>query len=334
MGVQVIAEVGVNHCGSIDLALELTRCASDAGADAVKFQMFRSDELAGTDAPLADYQMTSAASAHSQREMLQSLELDQEAMAQLKWEADRLGIEFMCTAFDPMSLRELLAIGLERIKVPSGEITNRVLLEEVAQHQMPTLLSTGMATVDEIGEAISVLQGAGLDASAITLLHCTSLYPTPLEDANIRALISLRERFGLDVGFSDHTLGSSAALAAVALGAAVIEKHLTLDRSLPGPDHAASLEPMDFAALVRSVHEVEESLGTGAKEPRPAEWAMREAARRSLVAAQDIPVGARFTPDNITSRRPGTGLSPMRAPELYGTQSSRAYLAGDRIEWP
>lgn len=328
----VIAEAGVNHNGDLALARRLVQAAAQAGADLVKFQTFAADRLAAADAPKAAYQQERTDSTENQQQMLRRLELsrgDHEALI-AECAAQRIG--FFSTAFDTESLDMLLALGMDRIKVPSGEITNLPLLRHAARSGKPVILSTGMATLGEIDEAIGALEQAGTPRSRITVLHCNTEYPTPYADVNLCAMPSLRQAFGVAVGYSDHTLGIEVPIAAVALGATVIEKHFTLDRRLPGPDHAASLEPAELAAMVRAIRHIEQALGDGIKRPSPSETRNRAVARRSIVAARPIRAGELFDVSNITAKRPGTGLSPMRWDELIGRRAARDYRVDEAIE--
>ena len=304
----VIAEVGVNHDGSLDRALELVEAAAAAGADAVKFQTFRADRLATAEAPKAPYQLAGTDPEESQLGMLQRLELSPDAHLRLQAAAEAAGIEFLSSLFDEESADLLDGLGLSAFKIPSGEITNLPLLAHVGRFGRPVILSTGMADLDEVRAAVDGLEGAGNDQ--IVILHCVSSYPAPPAEANLRAMATMGAAFRKPVGFSDHTLGVEVALAAVALGACAIEKHLTLDRSAPGPDHAASLEPSEFRDLVRSIRSVESALGDGQKVSAPSERATAAVARKSLVAACLIAAGTVVTDEMIALSRPGTGLPP------------------------
>jgi N,N'-diacetyllegionaminate synthase len=264
--------------------------------------------------------------------MLRRLELTPAMHETLVARCRERGIRFLSTALDSASLDLLLSLNVEMLKVPSGEITNLPYLRQVGRAGKPVLLSTGMATLDEIGAALDVLERAGTPRSRVTVLHCTTAYPAPIEDANLSAMITIRNAFGVRVGYSDHTMGTDVAIAAVALGAEVIEKHVTLDRALPGPDHAASLEPEELRALVNAVRSVERALGDGVKRMRASEAVNAPAARRSLVAARAIRAGEVFTDANLTAKRPGTGLSPMRLDEVLGRRAGRDYAADEQIE--
>lgn len=327
----VIAEAGVNHNGDPALAIELVARAKDAGADAVKFQTFRADCTASGHAPKADYQTRSTSRDVSQQEMLRALELDEAAHRSLARQCQDVGIEFMSTAFDVPSLRMLRAMGLVRYKVPSGEITNLPLLREVAACGAPVLLSTGMASLGDVEAAIEALESAGLSRSLMTVLQCTSEYPAPFDDVNLRAMTTLGDAFGVRFGLSDHTMGIEVAIAAVALGACVIEKHFTIDRQLPGPDHQASLEPHELKAMVQSIRNVEKALGNGVKRLAPSEARNREVVRKSIVAACDIAPGEVFTESNLTTKRPGGGVSPMRWDDVLGRRAPRPFAADEQI---
>jgi N,N'-diacetyllegionaminate synthase len=330
--VDIIAEIGVNHDGSIDRAKALMVDAMRAGATTVKFQMFRSDEIVSEDAELADYQKENLSSSMSQSAMLRHLELSSEQMAELMSYASELGVEFLCTAFDIDSLHWLMSQGQKRIKIASGEITNYFLLSEIARLNQPVLLSTGMASVDEIEAALDLLLSGNRSAGDITLLQCTSSYPTQLNEANINALAFMRKRFNLEVGFSDHTTSFHSALAAVALGATVIEKHVTYNRDAEGPDHKASADLAEFAEYVHHIRMVEVVLGELNKVPTNSELSTARSARRSLVAAHQVTTGEPFTRENLRARRPGTGISPMEFAKLEGRPSNRNYQPGDLVQ--
>jgi N,N'-diacetyllegionaminate synthase len=327
----LIAEAGVNHNGDLDLAHRLVDAAADAGADAVKFQTFRTDALVSEAAPKARYQVETTGGGESQRAMLARLELSREAHAALRDHAARRGLVFFSTPFDEASADLLDRLGVELLKVPSGEVTNLPLLRHLAAKRRPILLSTGMCTLEEVATAVDTLRAAGDPPLAI--LHCVSAYPAPAADTNLRAMDTLRARFDVPVGLSDHTLGIEIALAAVARGAAVLEKHLTLDRTLPGPDHRASLEPADFAALVRGARAIEAALGDGVKRPMPSELDTRAVARRSLVAARALPAGHRLTRDDIAIKRPGTGIPPADVDRLVGRTLGRGLASDELLDW-
>ncbi|MDP2318082.1 MAG: N-acetylneuraminate synthase [Acidobacteriota bacterium] len=312
----VIAEAGVNHNGQLHLAKQLIDAAAGAGADAVKFQTFDAGRLVTPDASKAEYQVRTTGAQESQLEMLKQLQLSTDAHHELIEYSRRHGILFLSSPFDEESCDLLDSLGLPAFKLPSGELTNLAYLRHAATKRKPLILSTGMAGLREVATAVEALQAAGADQLA--LLHCVSAYPTPPADANLRAMATLREAFGVPVGFSDHTVGDAIPIAAVALGACVIEKHLTLDCGLPGPDHQASMEPDAFAAMVRRIRDVEAGLGHGRKEPHPGEASVARAARKSLTAACDIAAGAVLERRMMTARRPGTGLSPEHLDDLVG----------------
>lgn len=353
--VTIIAEAGVNHNGSLERALELVDAAANAGADMVKFQTFKADKLASARAAKADYQKRNAGGQDSQLEMLRALELSDADHAALIARCKEQGIAFLSTPFDPGSL-DLLALrfGLPTIKLGSGELTNGPLLLQAAQTGRDLIVSTGMGDLDEVRDALSVLVfgyvGEGAPSRAafaaafespaakatlqarVTLLHCTTEYPTPLREINLAAMDTLRDSFGLRVGFSDHSEGITAAVAAAARGACVIEKHFTLDRSLPGPDHKASIEPPQLKAMVDAIREVEVAMGNGLKVAQASEKANMAVARKVIVAAKDIAQGQVITGSDITVLRAGRGLSPMCYWDVVGAVATRAYAAGEPFE--
>jgi len=326
----IIAEAGVNHNGDLDIARKLIDTALEAGADAVKFQTFRADRLATREAPKAVYQKTLTDSGESQFEMLRRLELADEAHQVLIDYCNRQGILFLSTPFDEASADFLSRLGLETLKVPSGEITNAPFLEHVARLGHSIILSTGMSSLAEVERAVTTIRGAG--NPDLALLHCVSNYPADPQDANLRAMDTMRAAFNLPIGFSDHTPGMAVSLAAVARGACIIEKHFTLDKQMPGPDHQASLEPQELARLVREIRMVEAALGDGNKAAAPAEAGTADVARKSIVAAMDIPAGTKLSTEHIHARRPGTGLAPYRRHEIIGRQSKRFIAAGTLIQ--
>ncbi len=351
----IIAEAGVNHNGSLDLARQLVDVAADAGADAVKFQTFKADKLATRHAPKADYQIANTREAGSQLEMLRGLELTPEDHNLLLTYCKERGIGFMSTAFDHESLELLATLGMPAIKIPSGDITCGPLLLQAARLRQKLILSTGMSTLADVERALGVIafgllndteprgqidfdsaycSEAGRKAllDNVTILHCVTQYPAPFEAVNLRAMDTLASAFGLPVGYSDHTLGIEASIAAVARGASVIEKHFTLDRSLPGPDHVASLEPAELKQLVTAIRHVEEALGSNLKQPYAQEASNRAVARRSVVATRNIKQGEIFTYDMLTSKRPGTGISPLDIWSLVGHPAHRDYSADEMIE--
>jgi N-acetylneuraminate synthase len=351
----VIAEAGVNHNGDIGMAKNMVRAAAAAGADYVKFQTFRSEASIRAGTPKAEYQTAATGDGDDMLEMVKKLELPFDAFRDLAGTAAAEGIGFLSTAFDSESITFLKTLDLDYFKIPSGETTNARLLLDVAEAEKPILMSTGTSNLDEIEAALGViafgLSGeprenacgkAFADAFAapdgqarlrkrVTLLHCTTQYPAPFGDINLRAMATMRDRFELAVGYSDHSLGLSVPIAAAALGARVIEKHFTLDRNLTGPDHAASLEPGELTAMVRAVREVELALGSSTKAPAPSELANRELVRKSLVALRPIRAGEIFSAENVGAKRPGTGISAMRMFDVIGTKAERDFQPDDFI---
>jgi len=355
-GVYIIAEAGVNHNGSLDLAMQLVDVASEAGADAVKFQTFKAEQLVSGTTPKAEYQKTNTAASESQLEMLKQLELDKQAHRQLLAYCSERQIQFLSTPFDLESV-DLLAVTLDLplLKLSSGEITNAPLLLKAARSDKPIILSTGMATLGDVETALGIiafgytnhdaLPGEAVFRAAyaspearrilhekVTLLHCTSEYPAPIADVNLRAMKTLATAFGLAVGFSDHTEGITVPIAATALGATVIEKHFTLDRTLPGPDHKASLEPDELKQMVAAIRQSEQALGSFCKHPAPSEAGNAAVARKSIVAVRNIRAGEPFTEENIGIKRPGTGISPLRYWEILGKHAKRNYVLDELIE--
>ena len=329
--VLVIAEIGVNHNGDMAMARALVDAAAAAGADLAKFQTFQAASLATASAPKADYQNRTTPVGESQRDMISKLELDHAQHRDLMAYCESKGIGFFSTGFDSASLDFLASSGLQLFKIPSGEITNLPYLRHVASFGKPLVLSTGMAEMDEIAAALEALDHAGVSRSLVTVLHCNTAYPTPMEDVNLRAMNTIRDTFGVAIGYSDHTPGIEVAIAAAALGASVIEKHLTLDRTLPGPDHAASLEPDEFASMVHAIRNIERALGDGAKRTTASEQANKAVARRSLVAARAIKAGEVFSHSNLTAKRPGTGVSPMEWDRVIGQPAPRSFAPDEII---
>ena len=325
----VIAEAGVNHNGDLDLGRELVRAAASAGADAVKFQTFSADRLVTAAAPKAAYQAERTDPAETQQSMLKHLELGAAEHRELMKECERQGILFLSSAFDEESADLLDELGVVAYKVPSGEITNLPYLRHLAGKRRCLIVSTGMSDMDEVSGAVAAIRETA--DVPIVLLHCVSLYPAPAEGSNLRAMETMRTAFGVPVGYSDHTEGFAVALAAVALGADMIEKHLTTDRALPGPDHAASLEPADLRTLIAGIRAVESARGDGVKRPLAAEAATAAAARKSIVAATDIPKGSVITQDMLVLKRPGTGLPPGAMAKLIGRRVRIAIEAGSLI---
>jgi N-acetylneuraminate synthase len=357
MSIYVIAEAGVNHNGSLDMARQLVEVAAEAGADAVKFQTFKASNLVSKTAPKAAYQLQTTEQTESQYEMIKKLELPAEHHRILIDHANKHGIEFLSTPFDEQSLNLLIGeFGLKTIKIPSGEITNGPFLLQVAQTGSRIILSTGMSTLGEIEEALSVLAFGFLhDAQStpshqnfeaayfsdegqqallehVTLLHCTTEYPAPFADVNLRAMDTMAAAFGLPVGYSDHTNGIHIPIAAAARGAVLIEKHFTLDRDLPGPDHRASLEHEELKAMVQGIRDTEQALGSGLKRPAPSETLNRQVVRKSLIATRAISKGTKFTSGDITCKRPGNGISPMSYWNWLGQQANRDFETDDCID--
>lgn len=327
----VIAEAGVNHNGDADLAKKLIDAAAEAGADAVKFQTFHTDRIVICDAEKAEYQKQTTTSSESQYDMLKKLELPDSVFIELAKYADRKGIIFLSTPFDEESVDLLDHIGILAFKIPSGEITNFPLLKKIGAKKKPIILSTGMASMGEIEEALRYLRKHG--ARDIILLHCTTSYPAPVRSVNLRVLNTLRQAFQVPVGYSDHTTGITVSIAAVALGAQVIEKHFTLDRSLPGPDHKASLEPEELTAMVEAIRVVENALGNGIKSPSPEEDAIKKVARKSIVAQRDIGAGELLGEGALTVKRPGTGIEPKYTESLKQRKAKKKILKNQMITW-
>lgn len=322
----IIAEAGVNHNGDMEAACRLIDVAQEAGADAVKFQTFQADRLATPSAPKARYQLQTTDEKESQREMLRRLELSETDHQELMAYCCRREILFLSTPFDERSADLLARLGVPAFKIPSGELTNLPFLKHVARLEKPMIVSTGMATLAEVEAAVKAIRE--IRSIELVLLHCVSSYPADPSQANLRAIQTMRSAFQLPVGFSDHTLGLTAALAAVALGACVIEKHFTLDRNLPGPDHRASLEPQELKNLVREIRMVEAALGDGRKEPTRAEAETAAVARKSLVAARNIPAGSWLTEELVVALRPGTGLPPSMLSQVLGKRAARDIIEG------
>lgn len=331
MGVYFIAEAGVNHNGSYELACRLVDAAKAAGSDCVKFQTFRAEEITSVHAEKAAYQKANTENGGStQLEMLKQLELTKDEFKALKAHCLKTGIDFLSTPFDLESISFLETLGVPFWKIPSGEVTNLPYLLAIARTRKPVVMSTGMCELDEIRAAVEVLTGNG--TPDITLLQCNTEYPTPYEDVNLRAMQTLQREFGLKVGYSDHTMGIEVPIAAVSMGAAVIEKHFTLDRSMKGPDHKASLEPDELSVMVRCIRNVERALGDGVKTASVSERRNLGIVRKSIVAQRAISQGEPLTERNITTKRPGTGLSPMRWFEVLGTPAMRDFDKDELIE--
>jgi N,N'-diacetyllegionaminate synthase len=328
----IIAEAGVNHNGDLARARQLIDEAAKAGADLVKFQTFSANRLVTRMATKADYQTQTTDKKESQHEMLRRLELSAEMHKELIEHCAARNIGFFSTAFDIESIDLLVSLGQDHFKIPSGEITNLPYLRRIGRLGQAVILSTGMATLGEIEAAIDVLEQAGTPRANITVLHCTTEYPTPMTEVNLRAMQSIQRAFGVAVGYSDHTPGIEVAIAAVAMGASVIEKHFTMDRNLPGPDHKASLEPEGLMAMVAAIRNIEIALGDGVKRLTQSEARNKPVMRKSLVASQAIKAGEIFSTKNITTKRPGTGISPMRWDEVIGRTASRDFSEEELID--
>jgi N,N'-diacetyllegionaminate synthase len=327
----IIAEVGVNHNADLNLAYELIDAAVSSGVDAVKFQAAIPELVVTRYAQKADYQKDTSGDDESQLEMIKKILFPLETYKEIQRYCDEKGIIFFSTAFDLISLDFLEKLGQPYHKIPSGEITNLPYLCQVGSYCKPVILSTGMANLGEIEAAIEVLEQAGTPRAKLTVLHCTTEYPTPMVEVNLRAMQSIHKAFGVAVGYSDHTLGIEVPIAAVALGATVIEKHFTLDRTLPGPDHKASLEPNELESMVEAIRNIEKALGDGIKRPSPSEAKNKLIARKSLVAATAIRAGECFTEVNLAVKRPGTGISPMRWNEYVGQAAQKDYQEDELI---
>lgn len=327
----IIAEAGVNHNGSLDMARRLVDAAKCAGVDAIKFQTYKTENLVSRNARMADYQKANISGADdSQFRMLKKLELSYDEFRVLKAYCDESGIMFLSTAFDLESADFLEVLGMPVYKIPSGEITNLPYLIRIAGIGGKIILSTGMCELEEIEQAIVALREHG--AHDIALLHCTTEYPAPFEDVNLRAMLSLKEKFGVSVGYSDHTKGIEIPIAAVALGAEIIEKHFTLDKNMDGPDHKASLDPAELKRMVTEIRNVSDAIGDGIKKPSASERKNIAVARKSIVASREIAKGEIFTEENITVKRPGTGVSPMRWFDVLGMKASKSYQEDELIE--
>ena len=327
--VLIIAEAGVNHNGSFELAKQLVDAAKKAGADIVKFQTFKAENLVTKTAKKAEYQIENTKDGGSQLSMLKSLELSHTDFAELKAYCEAVSIQFLSTPFDGESIELLDRLGIAFWKIPSGEITNYPYLRQIAQTQKPVILSTGMATLSEIEAAVALLRQCG--AKEIQLLHCNTEYPTPFEDVNLSAMEAMRKATGLPVGYSDHTQGIEVPIAAVAMGATVIEKHFTLDKTMDGPDHKASLSPDELTTMVSAIRHIEQAIGSGIKEPSPSEQINITIVRKSIVAKRNIAKGECFSEENLTCKRPGTGISPMEWEKVLGQVAQREYREDERI---
>jgi len=328
----IIAEAGVNHNGSVKLAEKLIDVAAEAGADAVKFQTFKAEKVVSKYAQKAEYQKQTTDALESQLDMIRRLELDENSHRRLFAYCHAKKIIFLSTPFDLESVDFLNDLGLEIFKIPSGEITNLPYLRKIGSLKKEIILSTGMADLGEIEEALDVLVSSGTSIDKITVLHCNTAYPTPMEDVNLKAMRTIAQAFGVRVGYSDHTLGIEVPIAAVAMGASVIEKHFTLDKNMEGPDHKASLEPAELKEMVKAIRNIEKALGDGIKKPTPSELKNKPIARKSIVAARNIQAGEVFTEENLAVKRPGVGISPMRWDEVIGKRAKRNYKIDEIIK--
>lgn len=328
----IIAEAGVNHNGDIDLAKKLIDAAADAQVDYVKFQTFIADENISKNAKKAEYQIENTKDAEeTQLEMVKKLELSEADHLELMEYCNKKGVKFSSTAFDFKSIELLKKLQMDFIKIPSGEITNLPYLEKVASLNLPIVMSTGMANLQEVKEALTVLENNGVHKNRITVLHCNTMYPTPMEDVNLTAMLTIKKECKVKVGYSDHTLGIEVPIAAVALGAKIIEKHFTLDRNMAGPDHAASLEPYELISMVKGIRNIEKALGDGIKAPSPSEKPNIEVARKSIVAIKNIKKGETFTTENIGVKRPGKGISPMEWYKIIGKPARKEFREDELI---
>jgi len=328
----VIAEAGVSHNGSLEIAKKLVDAAVDAGSDSVKFQTFRAERMVSNFAQKAEYQKETTSRSESQFEMIKKLELSANAHEELIHYCKKNGIMFLSTPFDLESIELLNELGVEILKIPSGEITNLPYLREIGSLKRDTILSTGMADLKEIGQALDILIGSGTPKDKITVLHCNSEYPTPFEDVNLLAMNTIKETFNVNVGYSDHTIGIEVPIAAVVLGASVIEKHFTLNKGMEGPDHRASLEPDELKCMVTAIRNIEKVLGDGIKRPSPSELKNKTVVRKSIVATIDIKEGSMFKENNITAKRPGIGISPMKWDDVIGRKAKRNFVQDELIE--
>jgi len=330
--VLIIGEAGVNHNGDLNIARKLIDVAVEAGVDMVKFQTFITEEGITGNAEKAKYQLSATDKKETQFEMLKKLELDREAHEELIRHCNHKGIRFLSTAFDHPSIDLLNELNIPLYKVPSGEITNLPYLRHIGRMGKPVILSTGMATLKEVEDAINVLRESGTPKGEITVLHCNTSYPTPMEDVNLKGMLTIRDELEVKVGYSDHTLGIEIPIASVAMGASVIEKHFTLDRGMEGPDHKASLDPCELKAMVNAIRNIENALGDGVKRPSSSEMENKSVARKSIVAARDILEGEILTKEDLVAKRPGTGISPMKWDEIIGTIAQRDFSKDEAIE--
>lgn len=328
----IIAEAGVNHNGSLELARQMVDVAAEAGVDFIKFQTFIGEKVISRYAPKAEYQIKQTGQKESQLEMVKKLELSEKDHVELVRYCHQKGVKFLSTPFDLDSIDLLVRLGLDTLKIPSGEITNLPYLRKIGALNKELIMSTGMATLGEVEKALEILVISGTERDKISLLHCTTEYPAPVDEVNLRAIQTLQHAFQLPVGFSDHTLGIDIAIAAVAIGACIIEKHFTLDKNMEGPDHQASLEPTELKQLVKAIRNVEKALGHGRKIPSPSEIKNMPIARKSIVALKNITQGEIFTSDNLTVKRPGNGISPMMWDYVLGKRAPRDFKEDELIE--
>ncbi len=331
MSVFIIAEAGVNHDGSIDNAYRLIDAAVEAGADAIKFQTFKAESLVLKNVDKANYQKQTTNESESQFEMIKRLELSVDAHKKLIKYCNEKNIIFLSSPFDHESIDLLNELQLQIFKIPSGEITNLPYLRHIGSLNKKVLLSTGMSNLQEVGDALTILINAGTKKEDITVLHANTMYPTPMEDVNLNAMLTIQRKFGVDVGYSDHTLGLEVDIAAVAIGASVIEKHFTLDKSMEGPDHKASLEPEELKAMVSAIRNIEKALGSSEKKPSPSESVNIDVVRKSIIASASIKKGEILSDNNVTAKRPGAGISPMKWDKVIGTVASKDYQMDDLI---
>ena len=331
MSVFVIAEAGVNHNGSIKLAKKLIDVAVESGADAVKFQTFKAENLVSKTAEKADYQKKTTDTSESQFDMIKKLELDISTHKELLTYCQEKGIMFLSTPFDHDSINLLTDLGLQIFKIPSGEITNLPYLRHIGSLGKKVVLSTGMSTLQEVENALTILTGTGTKKENITILHANTMYPTPMEDVNLKAMLTIQKELDIAVGYSDHTIGIEVDIAAVAMGASIIEKHFTLDKTMDGPDHKSSLEPEELKSMVVAIRNIEKALGVYEKKPSPSESVNMKVARKSIVASQNIRKGEGLTENNITVKRPGSGISPMKWDDIIGTVATKDYKIDNLI---
>ncbi len=331
MSVFIIAEAGVNHNGSVDLAKQLINVACEAGVDAVKFQTFKTENLVTKDTQKADYQKENTNPSESQFDMIKKLELDMEAHKELITYCQEKNIMFLSTPFDHDSIDLLSNLGLQIFKIPSGEITNLPYLRHIGSLNKEVILSTGMSNLQEVDDALDILINAGTPKNNITVLHANTMYPTPMEDVNLNAMLTIQKEFGVAVGYSDHTLGIEVDIAVVAMGASIIEKHFTLDKTMNGPDHKTSLEPKELKAMVLAVRNIEKALGSDVKKPSQSESVNIDIARKSIVASKEIQKGDLLTDKNISVKRPGKGISPMQWDKIIGLTASKDYNVDELI---